>query len=312
MLLNLVKLRYADAPIFLDVSSIINQYALETELHGSLAWNAFLPEASQNVGARGRYADRPTITYQPISGEKFTRSLMTPIPPTSILSLLQAGWRADAVSWICIQAINGVYNRSGAAMKAHPADPEFYRFMALFRDVQASRAIGTRIQKAEGNRISTIVFFRKEGITPEIAAKANELRKLLGLNLEAQEFTIVYGSLPQNDREIAILSRSMLEILVEMSSRIDVPAVHVAEERTIPTSENEPELVDGTVPSVHIRCAAEKPDDAFVTIPYRDHWFWIDDRDFRTKRAFSFLMFLFTLAETGGTDKAPVLTIPAG
>ena len=28
MLLNIVKLRYRDAPIFLDVSSVINQYAL--------------------------------------------------------------------------------------------------------------------------------------------------------------------------------------------------------------------------------------------------------------------------------------------
>ncbi|MHC4335042.1 MAG: hypothetical protein ACYSUV_15000 [Planctomycetota bacterium] len=133
MLLNVIKLRYADAPIFLDVSSIINQYALETELQGGLAWNAFLPEASQNVGVRGRYSDRPTITYQPLSGEKFTRSLMTPIPPSSVLNLVQAGWRADAVSWLCIQAINGIYNRSGAGGRASPADPEFYLFMELFR-----------------------------------------------------------------------------------------------------------------------------------------------------------------------------------
>ncbi len=29
MLLNMVKTRYADAPIFLDVASVINQYAVE-------------------------------------------------------------------------------------------------------------------------------------------------------------------------------------------------------------------------------------------------------------------------------------------
>ena len=36
-LLNLVKIRYADAPVFLDVASIINQYALQPSLALGLA-----------------------------------------------------------------------------------------------------------------------------------------------------------------------------------------------------------------------------------------------------------------------------------
>jgi hypothetical protein len=43
MLLNIVKIRYADAPVFLEVTSIISQYALETEFQASASWNAFLP-----------------------------------------------------------------------------------------------------------------------------------------------------------------------------------------------------------------------------------------------------------------------------
>ncbi|MHC4204936.1 MAG: hypothetical protein ACYSTT_09815 [Planctomycetota bacterium] len=312
MLLNMVKLRYADAPIFLDVASIINQYSLEAEVQGGLAWNAFLPEASQNVGARGRYADRPTITYQPLSGDKFTRSLMTPIPPSSILALIEAGWRADAVSWICIQAINGIYNRSGAATRAHQADPEFYQFMELFRRVQESRSAGMRIQETPDRKRSTVLFFRKKDMDPQVITDAVQLRKLLGLSPDLQEATVVYGSLPQNDRELAILTRSMLEILVELASYIEVPEVHVAEQRTSATALDDIKNTGGYVPEIRIQSSLEKSDDAFVAIKYRDYWFWIDDRDYQTKRAFSFLMFLFTLAETGESERAPVLTIPTG
>ena len=38
MLLNLVKLRYGDAPVFLDVASVINQYSIEGAIGYSGNW----------------------------------------------------------------------------------------------------------------------------------------------------------------------------------------------------------------------------------------------------------------------------------
>jgi hypothetical protein len=49
-----------------------------------------------------------------------------------------------------------------------------------------------------------------------------------------------------------------------------------------------------------------------ATVPYRNYWFWIDDRDMRSKVLFSFLMFIFSLTETGGKEGAPIITVPAG
>lgn len=44
---------------------------------------------------------------------------------------------------------------------------------------------------------------------------------------------------------------------------------------------------------------------------YRQHWFWIDQRDFRSKSIFTFLLLLTSLAETGMVPQAPVMTVPA-
>ena len=66
-------------------------------------------------------------------------------------------------------------------------------------------------------------------------------------------------------------------------------------------------------PSImRVQSSHKKPADAFVAIHYRDHWFWIDDRDLPSKRVFTFLMFLLTLAETGSPGQAPLITVPAG
>jgi hypothetical protein len=46
-------------------------------------------------------------------------------------------------------------------------------------------------------------------------------------------------------------------------------------------------------------------------VRHRDTWYWIDDRDYRSKRVLSVLMLFFSLAETGVAPQAPLLTVPA-
>jgi len=46
-------------------------------------------------------------------------------------------------------------------------------------------------------------------------------------------------------------------------------------------------------------------------VRYRDLWFWLDDRDLQSKRAFSALLLMVNLAESGQPAAAPLVTIPA-
>lgn len=40
--------------------------------------------------------------------------------------------------------------------------------------------------------------------------------------------------------------------------------------------------------------------------------FYINDRDFKSKRTFGILMIMFSLTETGAKEAMPLITIPAG
>ena len=100
-------------------------------------------------------------------------------------------------------------------------------------------------------------------------------------------------------------------LVIQLATKIDVPPEHVAEGRTVPTLESDAS-VNGHKKLMNIHYSKEKPADAFTAVQYRGYWYWVDDRDFRTKRTFAFLMILFSLTETGGKEGLPLVTIPAG
>lgn len=52
------------------------------------------------MNAQGTCVDRPTITYAPLTGRQFTKGRVTPVPPSSIPFLMQAGHPAGAAPGI--------------------------------------------------------------------------------------------------------------------------------------------------------------------------------------------------------------------
>ena len=311
MLLNLVKIRYGDTPMFLDVASIINSYTLEAQVNLGTTWAAAPGWDTSTLGGSGHYADKPTITYNPLLGERFTRSLMTPIPPGVVVSLIQSGWAADAVMQLMVSSINGVQNRFGGGARARGADPDFQKISATLRRIQASGAVGMRVEKTREQEWAVLTLQQKN-ITPEHREDIRTLRELLGIRLDAKDIRVVYGSAPQNDGELAMVTRSFLEILIDTASSIEVPEADVAEGGVTRTAVFDTDAVVGYKPMIRIRSGREKPDNAFVSVPYGGHWYWIENRDYRSKQVFSFLMIIFSLTDTGPAKGTPIVTIPAG
>ncbi len=302
-LLNIVKLRYADTPIFVDVGQIVAGYSLETEVSAAgVASPIDRGDTSLGVGGRSRYTDRPTITYTPLTGNDFVKSLVVPLTPESVFFAIESGWPADAVLGATVTSMNGLRNQEATIMGVTPADPDFLRVRALMRKIQLSGAMGLRVIQGPPKQQATILSLRSQGVSQEILDDAAEVRRLLRLNPDARELKLVFGSMPANDQEVALQTRPLLRIMGMMSAQVDVPAEDIAEGRAAPGV---------TGGELRIACSPTKPADAFVAVAYRNKWFWIDDRDLRTKRALTFLMLLFTMAETGERQPPPLITVPA-
>jgi hypothetical protein len=63
-------------------------------------------------------------------------------------------------------------------------------------------------------------------------------------------------------------------------------------------------------PRIRILQSREKPAHAYASVRYQGRWFWIDQSDWRAKRALGLVILLFTLTDSGGGERLPVLTIP--
>jgi hypothetical protein len=139
MLLNLLKIRYHDVPVFVDIASVINSYELTGEVNLS---GQYAPigrgDAFGNLGAKGLYSDKPTITYQPLAGDKFSRSLMLPLPIQGILFLIQSGYPADLVLRICVNRINDLNNAYGGAGNPQEGSPKFLELISAILESQAA------------------------------------------------------------------------------------------------------------------------------------------------------------------------------
>jgi hypothetical protein len=316
MLQNLVKLRYGDTPVFLDVGQIVANYSFQRTLTATGNANIFnsgtlpgVPSGNLGMSAQGVLTDTPTITYAPLAGERFARSMMMPLPVSALLTVLQAGYPVDFVFRLAVQSVNGVDNRRVQLRHVRPANPEFYALIRELNRIQASGEVGVRVTTVDREEKLELIF--RPRVDAAVAEAVHNFKNILGLDLAAREFRVTYGVVPANDKEIAFLTRSILEILTDLSSRIEVPEAHVTEHRVGPTpvADLGP---DGPIPTlIRITSSANRPDNAFVATPYRGYWFSIDDQDIGSKRLFTFLMFLFTFVETPGGGAAPILTIPA-
>jgi len=313
-LLNIVRLRYADMPIFLDVASIVSGYTLEGSVNvtGNVSSEDTVQGDFLTLGTGGKFTDRPTTTYVPVTGKKFHQSFMTPVPPKLLLFLMDSSWPAEVVMPLTTSAINGMRGRLAVGKWARSGNQDFYRTIRLLSDIQDSGSMSMRIVKDNEDKETVVIFLYKDDIPAEIKEKRDEVTKILGVEPVNDQITVRYGLLPRTDDEVALLTRSMLQMMIALSHSVDVPAFHLKKGYTYPIV-YQPGAEEAKLGSlISIKSSPEQPESSFVAVRYLDSWFWIDEADINSKRTFTFLMVLFSMMESEESEGLPLVTIPAG
>ncbi len=306
LLLNIVKSRYADAPAFLEVVSVVSGYSLEAgvSLNGQFSPQALRGDTFVGAGGSGRFTDRPTISYSPLTGERFTRNLMGPVPLDALIFAIQGGTPADFILGLAAESIEGHHNHSLYAGRLRPRDPEFGKLLQILRTLQEARAIEAEILKQADH---TEIWVRFHAIDPSTTGPTEqmaELRRLLGIPAALDRVRVIFATRAPDPGVVGIRTRSLLQILVTLGAGVRVQQSHLTDGTAIALDTSQ--VPHGFV----VHSGKKKPELTFAAVSYEGLWFWIDRADLASKTTLAAVTILFNSLEAGG-KQLPIVTIPA-
>ncbi|MEM7154640.1 MAG: hypothetical protein AAF799_17460 [Myxococcota bacterium] len=293
MLLNIVRLRHRRLPVFLQVSSVVTQYAVSTNAGINGAYNTvgpggFVPPASVGAAAGVMVEERPTITYTPLQGEDFVHRLATPLSSSAIAQLVQAGWPWDAVLACCVQQINGQFAPENPWREEQT---DFQRLGRMLSELQRSHAITTGV-KADGSYELVFAIPGTDAGRTQVA----EVRALLGLDPDAYRYALSPHSGESTPHQVTLHGRSMMASMYYLSQGVEGVAGRPAA------------LADALL---QVREAKKAPSDAYASVDYNGRAFYIAADDTDSQNVFVMLTYLFSLMSTPG-GSGPVVTVGAG
>jgi len=151
LLMNIVRLRYADSPVLVDLPNITSQFELSGTA-GFLGGRGNQFPGFANIGNGEVVArDIPTFSFRPREGKEVARSLLTPIS-AELFSAVNAGANFEQLMLTTIDDVNDVTNAPLAAVmvpRVPDDNAEFMRGVRLLAGLSQRKAIELRIGTQE-------------------------------------------------------------------------------------------------------------------------------------------------------------------
>lgn len=311
MLLNLVRLRYFDNPYFIDVSSVTTQFTYSTGASISIPIPGFSSKNPLSLGGDVSWQNQPTLQFTPLEGQAFSQQLLTPIDLQTIQQIVYSGWDVDRVFRLVIQSFDQLDNApeaSGPIFERLPRYESFFEATKLLRYFQLRNEL--RMGVKEDEKKLQIAF-------PYEGEEAKELASLFKGVYTSNGNYVLSMELGFNIKgQIGVYPRSILSCMYYLSRGVEVPK----EDRecgrapvTLQSDEKNLFIWEDLIGSLmRVRTSICSPKDAYVSIKYRNHWFYIDDTDIQSKQTFLLLLQLYNLQAGKPEVGPPVLTLPLG
>lgn len=309
LLLNIVRQRYRDPVLFLDVTSISSGFSRQASagLLGSTSNNS----AGGTLG--GSISESPFITYAPNMGESFVRQMMTPLDINTLALIVQAGWSIERTLLIVGESVNHLRN--------NPKDTspqsgylKFHKAVSSLRDLQrdGKLSLGAESIKDDAEpRLSLVIApdavnsepYRKvcESIKVACDGRPLKLRQAIGASID--------------NETMVLATRSMFSSMFFLSQGVDVPEADAVAGFVSRSSivAGGPFDKAGTGESLfRVHTSAEEPVHAAVKVFYRGSWFYIADNDADSKVTFALVSMIMMLQSGNAAKITPLITIPVG
>jgi hypothetical protein len=320
LLRNIVRLRYASSPYFLEISSV----STSATMAGSL--NVFANTVPAGIGLNTNtlinpgvsYSQTPSFVFQPLTGEKLARQLLRPVDMRTLALLRTAGWDLRDVLLALVDSINGVSNAPSAtqfAPDALPDNGEFRRIVEILDHLeeQGLVLIGLDADASPQDARGDIVLSLQIDRAAVARADVQELIRKLSLDPANLTYRLAAAATGGGGRNIAVKPRSILAAMRFASKGIEVPAAD-ARGGVVPVlrdaSGNAADWTRLLAGIMRISSGEASPANAYVRVHYRDHWFYIDNADLASKQTFALLETAIALQAGDVPPISTVLTLP--
>jgi hypothetical protein len=249
------------------------------------------------------YEDNPTIAYAPVQGERYVKSLLSPIGLDVLVLLLGVEHAPSRLISLLVKQVNGLRNPMYGPPEARAAFRSSVALLARLED--AGRATWTSTGP-EGFALVLHDYSPDERETVRALLKAWGLSESLlrGGNDVVLPVRLALG--PVAKPGLNFQTRSVYDLIEGAATAVEVPEEHAARGIADPMAES---ALHGLL---KIQSSPTPPHgEVLIAVRHRGYWFFIAADDGPSKVAFRLLQSLIGMRLVEGTTQTmPTLTIP--